>query len=708
MKPTYITLAIAAMASIAAYAAPVTRSAALHAAERFRSGRGFTRHDGPKPIKQTRGTYTGTEYAPYHIINYSGNAGYVVISGDDRARTVLAYSDSGNLDPETLPQACEEWLGMYARQIESLSTAFSSIDAGGLNYSTRAVEPLLKSRWGQEAPYNLDCPVDKATGKNCATGCVATATAQIMYFHKFPQTPAGSITYQDNKQETIRSLDFSTIGKFEWEKMTDSYSGTSPEGSRQAVATLMKAVGYATQMQYSSDVSMAYHRSAGEALMKYFGYDTGMHLYERRLMTDQEWVDILTSELMEGRPVLYDGKNSKMGHTFVCDGYDGNGMFHFNWGWEGLSDGYYSLSALDPSRQSTGGSDQGYTDGQTMTCRIAPAGSIEPMSQNQALIAISTLYFRDSQAYHDTSKVKTLSAPLSESYLFFYVINTGFRKFDGEVWAVEETDGKVSPIIMGTAVQGQNYTGYSFPLASLKPGTHKISFRYRLPGSETLYPLLTDLTSPAGCTAEVEGDNVSLSVEQYPQLVIAPAANSYHFMSTTQTSLDIIVFPVNPGEWQGSILATISAADGHEFPGFLAGKVNLGNSPSTPATLYAEGLQLEAGTHSINFFIGKDRRKLISTKPIIITESSGVNDLQTRGDADIKASGTRISIRAKEAIREARVTDISGRDILLLHNIPEGEEISTRPLPSGTYIIYLRTNSNRPIIKKILITDAKI
>jgi len=708
MKPTYITFALATMVSFAAYAAPVTRNAALYAADKFRSSRGIVRHDGSKPIKQTRGANAESGYAPYHIINYSGNAGYVVIAGDDRARTVLAYSDSGNLDPETLPAACKEWLGMYARQIESLPSSSSMIESGGLNYSTQAVEPMLKSRWGQNAPYNLDCPIDKSSGLRCVTGCVATATAQIMYFYKFPQSPSGSIIYQDNKQETTRTLDFSTIGKFEWDKMTDSYNESIPEESRQAVASLMKAVGYATQMQYSSDVSLTNHRSAGTALMNYFGYDTNMHLYERHLITDQKWVDLLTTELQEGRPVLYDGKNGQMGHTFICDGYDGNGMFHFNWGWDGLSDGYYSLSALNPSKQSTGGSDQGYTNGQSMTCRIAPAGSIAPLQQDSALIAIATLYFQDSHAFHEAKKIKTLSTALSAAHLFFYVINTGLREFDGEVWAVEEKDGKSTPIIAGTAVQGQNYTGYSFPLSTLSSGTHRISFRYRLPGSGALYPLLADLTSPSGCTADVNGEDVCLSIEQYPQLVLTPNTNSFFMMTTSQQSLDVTVTSLGSESWSGNILATISHDNGLEFPGILKGEVNIGGNSSANVTLTAYGLELEKGTHRINFHTGDERRKLVTSQPIFITEGSGIIDPQAGEGISIKADNARIHIHTDEALLEARVTDISGRNIILIHNTPEGESICTPPLPSGVYLISLRTLSNRPIIKKILITDARI
>jgi len=518
MKRVFLSIVLSGILCTVASAAPVTRKAACKSAEKFLQERGIDAKLTPQPSHAPgRSATTATE--PYHIFNIGTGDGYIIISGDDRTRTVLAYSDCGSIDHATMPEACAEWLRQYADEINYIQQTdeepvYNITAAQGITYSPIAVTPMLKSQWDQGYPYNLNCPVDKSNGEKCVTGCVATATAQIMYYYRYPERPTGTITYQDNTQEETRDFDFSSIQSFDWSSMTDTYDNSSTAESRNAVATLMTATGHGIKMQYSSGISLAYHRNAGEALMDYFGYDRNMHYYERRLMSDQEWTDLITAELQAGRPILYDGKNPSMGHTFICDGYDGNGFFHFNWGWSGLCNGFFSLSALIPSQQATGGSDNGYTHNQAVICHIAPPGHGDSTPQTDHTIAMMQLYFRDAKSYYAANSTPSIKIPLTDAQFFFYTYNIGYQDFDGEIWAVKTDGNTFTPIVQAKYLDySPKYPAWTFPLAesNLGEGTHRIGFYYKLPGSDQWHRITGGITDPTECFVTVNGDNATLS-----------------------------------------------------------------------------------------------------------------------------------------------------------------------------------------------------
>jgi len=204
---------------------------------------------------------------------------------------------------------------------------------------TRAnIAPLLTCQWGQDAPYNSMCP------SGYPTGCTATATAQIMYYYRYPEHGTGSITY--TLGSVTRSTDFSQ-STYQWDAMLDKVTTSSPSDAKDAVALLMKDIGYGTKMNYQRVESVGYQYDAGYALATYFGYDKGVNFCLRKMYSDEEWDDLIYSELAAGRPVVYSGysQDGSSGHTFVCDGYM-NGSYHINWGWDGLYDGYFTFDEL--------------------------------------------------------------------------------------------------------------------------------------------------------------------------------------------------------------------------------------------------------------------------------------------------------------------------------------------------------------------------
>ena len=171
------------------------------------------------------------------------------------------------------------------------------------------------------------------------SGCVATAFAQIMYYHKWPQTA----TKQIPAYSTYEALPATT---FDWDHMLPAYSQQSLESEEQknAVAELMLYCGHAVKMSYGTGASSAVTSYIMGALKSYFGYQNDAIMINRNIYTLNEWDDIIYNELRHGRPIIISASAYKgSGHAFICDGYAGNNLYHINWGWGGMSDGYFRL-----------------------------------------------------------------------------------------------------------------------------------------------------------------------------------------------------------------------------------------------------------------------------------------------------------------------------------------------------------------------------
>ena len=303
---------------------------------------------------------TSTGESSLYVFNIGEQDGFVIVSGDDRVRPILGYTDSGIFDADKAPAALREMMAIYARQIESLGQTEARTDsiASALNSRRRIsgamtdVSPLLTTTWNQTAPYNNYCPT--LNDQTALTGCVATAIAQIAYYHKYPTTQVPSLSAYTT---TTNVINVSAWGAttFNWDNMLTSYDGSETSTQIAAVATLMRYCGQAAQMDYGFS-SGAYNGDARYALVNKLGYDDGATFKSASAYTTDGWEDLIYKEVHEGRPVYYSALNGDEngaqcgGHAFVIDGYkaDGN-YFHVNWGWGGYADGYFNLFALDPS-----------------------------------------------------------------------------------------------------------------------------------------------------------------------------------------------------------------------------------------------------------------------------------------------------------------------------------------------------------------------
>ncbi|MCH5229322.1 MAG: thiol protease/hemagglutinin PrtT [Muribaculaceae bacterium] len=310
-----------------------------------------------------------------YVFENRDNPGFMLLSADDMTPALLGFSDFNNFDPDNVPPAMEAWLGQYQRQIEYLrnlnlkeSVSEEAFTRTPTLPDWAPIAPMIKTAWDQGSPYNSLCP--KQSGQATYTGCVATAMAQVMKYFEYPAKGQGSITYRCESLNRNLSLDFSDI-TFQWNLMLDKYAGNFNDAQANAVAELMQAAGYAVQMSYGTSTSGAVSTYIPGALIKYFNYDNEAIYLARSMYEYTEWATMLYNNLKEIGPVIYDGDTDfSGGHSFVCDGYQGDGYFHFNWGWSGSGDGYFLLDALTPSVVGSGAYASGFNFEQDMVLNV--------------------------------------------------------------------------------------------------------------------------------------------------------------------------------------------------------------------------------------------------------------------------------------------------------------------------------------------------
>ena len=340
-----------------------------------------------------------TEFTNFYIFNTDG--GFVIVSADDIAYPVLGYSDEGSFNTSNIAINTLEWLRGYQRQIqfgidnnikatEEISDLWYKLQNGipPIHKSTRAVSALMTTKWNQGPPYNLLCPYDDRTDENAVTGCVATAMAQVMKYWNYPTRGTGSYSYlYSSSYYPEQSADFENT-TYDWNNMPDRLLSYSSQAEKDAVSTLMYHCGVSVGMNYGTvtngggsaahTVASGYEgeRCTELALKDNFGYKTSLQGLGREDYTG-DWDNLLKAELNARRPIIYSGNGTGggAGHCFVCDGYNDNDYFHFNWGWGGAYDGFFLTTALTPGGGGIGSDDDNnYSYRQAAVIGIEPAG----------------------------------------------------------------------------------------------------------------------------------------------------------------------------------------------------------------------------------------------------------------------------------------------------------------------------------------------
>lgn len=365
---------------LAAQAETLTPEQALRraAGAQARALRGFPSARG---MKLSRKVISPSTKEPVMYV-FKGQGSMIVAGADDNVQPVLGYI-SGDVSGK-MPPEMEWWLKQYAKQIAYMEAHPKKFPNRGQERNIRGdmtpIAPLMTSQWNQMAPYYDFAPVENGT--HCFTGCAATAASQVMYYFKYPSTTLHG-TLSCNWRGTTLTLPID--GKrFDWNNMKPVYTSgqyTAAEGN--AVAFLMQAVGYAAKMNYSTSGSGAYTTDMLTAL-KFFGYSDKAQYVRRGSTLTADWEKIIYDNLRDYGPVYYAGFSSDYsgGHAFVCDGYQGQGFFHFNWGWGGAYDGYFRLDALVPSGVGAGGNAGNYSYMQEVILYLAPPPTPTPTGKS--------------------------------------------------------------------------------------------------------------------------------------------------------------------------------------------------------------------------------------------------------------------------------------------------------------------------------------
>lgn len=294
--------------------------------------------------------YDSSEKPSIYIFNHRGDNGFIIAPADDEICPVLGYSEKGTFDKENLPVGLKYWLDQYSNEITNIrkNSHNAANQLAEISHSDIEIRPMLKTTWDQNSPYNKYCVLktDDGTTIQCVAGSVAVAMAQVMNYYRYPETGTGSVKYKIYSNVPELSMDFSAV-KFDWDNMLDDYSGKYEENELNAVATLIEACGYAVVTKFGQLGSSASIDNIRKALVQYFKYDSSSSFISKNFYNSSEWENLLIENLKNG-PLIYTGQGMTEGLAFVCDGYDGNGYFHFNWGDSGIGDGYFLVNYLNP------------------------------------------------------------------------------------------------------------------------------------------------------------------------------------------------------------------------------------------------------------------------------------------------------------------------------------------------------------------------
>ena len=361
MKKTLLFIAVFALTVGKIFAGPVDAQRAQQLGQRFLNAQ--------LNLVHTSATRNAVDY---YAFNVNGNNGFVIVAGDDRVKPILAYSKTGSFDPNNVSDGFEFTLNTFCREIQyirdnnleatdDITAEWESVAATGFIKQGRSnsavVGPICETIWNQNWPYNSQCPEDEeGSGGRVYAGCVATAMGQVMKFYNWPPVGTGSYTYYPEGYEQ-QTANFGET-EYHFELMPNALDSLSTEEDYFYIAQFLHHCGISVDMQYSGSGSGAYSDDVPNALRSYFRFDCDDHITNDNWWgwggyTNEEWAQMLKDGgLDENIPLYYSGQddNWQGGHAFVCDGYDENDYFHFNWGWSGKDDAWCPIGAVNTTK----------------------------------------------------------------------------------------------------------------------------------------------------------------------------------------------------------------------------------------------------------------------------------------------------------------------------------------------------------------------
>jgi hypothetical protein len=451
--------------------------------------------------KHTAQGSDGTVLNTLYVFDVNNKNGFVVVAADDIVKPVLAYATDqqfqteGKLSPET-----SYWMDLYDKQIafavahnleatnEAIADwAYYTTTDGTANKPTNSVAPLLTTTWNQGTYYDIYTP---GTGSNkTPVGCVATAMAQIMKYWDAPTQGTGSYSYNTQAWGTL-SADFGAT-TYQWGLMPNSLSGSSSQAAKNAVSLLGYHCAIAVRMDFAPDGSgsqvLAWSstaKCAENAFKNNFGYKTTIDGVYRDDYNDVQWDALLKAELDNARPILYAGFGAVGGHAFVFDGYDNAGLYHINWGWGGMSNGYFTVNNLAPSALGIGGGGGNFNGGQQALIKIEPSQPGDTLNMVLSSdVTVSAPTLQKGNGFQVTSSLHNQG-----TFDFGGRVTAGVYKMDSTL--VGYVQYMVNQVLLGGS--DTTYTFATTGISAMVPGDYFVQILFREEGATGWSALPTD------------------------------------------------------------------------------------------------------------------------------------------------------------------------------------------------------------------------
>lgn len=528
-------------------AAPISKERAARVAQHFWVGNQLGQWEGMVDISNRVGINELFVFA-------KPDGGFVIVSADDRALPILGYSASSIFDTP-LGENIDNWLRGYATQIRQLQA--HNVEASRkvqsqwmLLDSDNAIEdpvyspvaPLLTSTWSQGTYYNDLCPTN-TSGTHAATGCVATAMAQVMKYWNYPTTGRGSKTYTHPTYGTLTANFANTT--YDWQHMPNSLNSLSTQQEVQAVATLMYHAGISLTTNYASTSAGSgadviarngiNYPCVENAIRQYFDYSPQAFGGRLNGIGEDTWRALLKNDLDSAWPVIYSGFDFSGGHCFVCDGYDSQERFHFNWGWGGMSDGYFAIGNLNPSVGGIGTNNSSTFNIDNMAVfGIRPASRNNPNTSLITATAANTSHgsVSGSGTYTNFTDLVTLTATANSSYRFDHW-SDGDRRQPRQFWA----NGNVNLTAHFLPVSDDTIT---YCANGYESNTNSKYFGFKvetadLPANQTIRSIMLYNAEEADFTVQIyNGDNYSPGAIAYQETFHLEGNNQWETLRLSQ------------------------------------------------------------------------------------------------------------------------------------------------------------------------------
>lgn len=445
-------------------------------------------------IKSTSSSESGL-----YAFNIDGGGFALVCTGNGNT-AVAGYSDTGEIDADNMPDAMKKLLKGYQKAMAA-SCNLETKEPGWVGPTVKPVAPLLKTKWGQSAPFNCKCP---SNGKQTAVaGCVPVALAQILNYYHQDRKGEGSLYYSHLDSETEYDVDYSTT-TYDWKNMLNEYDANASKVQKDAVGKLMLECGIASKAKYGYSETGA--TIPFVALNKYYNYECMFipreYTYSRKYISTKKWMTLIQDELEAGRPIIYSATDVEGGvddiivdpatsHCFILDGIDEQNYVHVNWGWAGSMDGYYDVAILNPGLSFN--YQQGFRCQHEMIIGIQPRKTDYKEEVYQTFIpydrttsrgdaveskpsnGFSTLAASVSSSISGPSvKSYTPSVITSKSYMYFHLTRNSYESKQTNFTTVLTKDGKIVKILPG-GYYNQSVSGFpSINRWNLKQGFSKV------------------------------------------------------------------------------------------------------------------------------------------------------------------------------------------------------------------------------------------